>query len=169
MLARTGIWKISYASCGFSSIKVDYSDYPKRLISRINEVCVFSKKNIALKEHKLHLSRLFCCNHTCYCVNMVFLTSHYITLVSRYHPRYQSRSLMYIHGLISRNSAELAEAVPVGMYCSIAKIVSEYGQQKTQSQTADNPMAPRGRATQPSRDTRKTNKAKQLALSSQSR
>ena len=26
-----------------------------------------------------------------------------------------------------------------------------------QSQTADNPMAPQGRATQPSRDTRKTN------------
>ena len=38
-----------------------------------------------------------------------------------------------------------------------AKIVSEYDQEIPQSQTADNPMAPRGRATQPSRDTRKTN------------
>ena len=37
------------------------------------------------------------------------------------------------------------------------KIVSEYDQGIPQSQTADNPMAPRGRATQPSRDTRKTN------------
>ena len=37
------------------------------------------------------------------------------------------------------------------------KIVSEYDQEIQQSQTADNPMAPRGRATQPSRDTRKTN------------
>ena len=38
-----------------------------------------------------------------------------------------------------------------------SKIVSEYDQEIPQSQTADNPMAPRGRATQPSRDTRKTN------------
>ena len=31
----------------------------------------------------------------------------------------------------------------------ISKIVSEYDQEIPQSQTADNPMAPRGRATQP--------------------
>ena len=37
------------------------------------------------------------------------------------------------------------------------KIVSEYDQEIPQSQTADNPVAPQGRATQPSRDTRKTN------------
>ena len=37
------------------------------------------------------------------------------------------------------------------------KIVSEYDQEIPQSQTADNPLAPRGRAAQPSRDTRKTN------------
>ena len=36
-------------------------------------------------------------------------------------------------------------------------IVSEYDQEIPQSQTADNPVAPRGRDTQPSRDTRKTN------------
>ena len=29
---------------GFTSIKIDYSDYPKSLISRINEVYVFSIK-----------------------------------------------------------------------------------------------------------------------------
>ena len=40
---------------------------------------------------------------------------------------------------------------------SLPKIVSEYDQEIPQSQTADKPMAPRGRATQPSRDTRKTN------------
>ena len=44
------------------------------------------------------------------------------------------------------------------------KIVNEYDQEIPQSQTADNPMAPRGRATQPSQDTRKTNLAKQPAL-----
>ena len=34
---------------------------------------------------------------------------------------------------------------------------SEYDQEIPQSQTADNPVAPRGRAAQPSQDTRKTN------------
>ena len=37
------------------------------------------------------------------------------------------------------------------------KIVSQYDQEIPQSQTADNPVAPRGRAAQPSQDTRKTN------------
>ena len=37
------------------------------------------------------------------------------------------------------------------------KMVSEYDQEIPQSQTADNPIALQGRATQPSRDTRKTN------------
>ena len=55
-----------------------------------------------LKKHKLHLSRLFCCNHTCYCVYMVsvrsasrYITSatHYIAPASRYHPRYLSKSI----------------------------------------------------------------------------
>ena len=82
----------------FFSIKYRYSD-------------ILLKK----QQHKLHLSRLFCCNHTCYCVNMVSLTSasRYITSASCYHPRYQSRSSMYIRGLIPRNYAELAKAVPI--------------------------------------------------------
>ena len=37
------------------------------------------------------------------------------------------------------------------------EIVSEYDQEIPQSQTADNPVASRGRAAQPSRDIRKTN------------
>ena len=37
------------------------------------------------------------------------------------------------------------------------KIVSEYDQEISQSQTTDNPVALRGRAAQLSRDTRKTN------------
>ena len=46
------------------------------------------------KIHKLHLSRLFGFIHTCYCVNMVSVTSasRYIMSASRYRPRYQSRS-----------------------------------------------------------------------------
>ena len=39
----------------------------------------------------------------------------------------------------------------------LSKIVSEYDQEIPQSQTADNPVAPQGRAAQPPRDTRKTN------------
>ena len=46
---------------------------------------------------------------------------------------------------------------------------SEYDQEIPQSQTADKPMAPRGRATKQSRYTMKTNLAKQLTLSSPSR
>ena len=49
------------------------------------------------------------------------------------------------------------------------KIVSEYDQEIPQSQNADNPVEPRGRVAQPSRDNRKTNLAKQPALSSPSR
>ena len=44
-------------------------------------------------------------------------------------------------------------------------MVSEYDQEIPQSQTADNPVVPGGRAAQPSQDTRKTNYAKQPALS----
>ena len=67
------------------------------------------------KKHELHLSRLFCCNHTCYCIGMVSVTSasRYITSTSRYHPRYQSRSSMYIRCLIPRNFAESTEPVPI--------------------------------------------------------
>ena len=50
----------------------------------------------------------------------------------------------------------------------LTKIVSEYDQEIPQSQTADKPVASYGRATQQSRDTGKTNKAKQPALSSPS-
>ena len=39
----------------------------------------------------------------------------------------------------------------------VIKIVSEYDQEIPQSQTADNPVASRGRAAQPLRDTKKTN------------
>ena len=39
----------------------------------------------------------------------------------------------------------------------VIKIVSKYDQEIPQSQTADKPMAPRKRATQPSQDTKKTN------------
>ena len=43
------------------------------------------------------------------------------------------------------------------MNVKMSKIESEFDQKKPQSQTADNPVAPRQRAAQPSRDTRKTN------------
>ena len=36
--------EMSPVACGFSSNKIDYSDYSKSLFSRINEVCVFYNK-----------------------------------------------------------------------------------------------------------------------------
>ena len=50
--AGTGVWKISSVTCGFSSIKIDYSDYLKSLISGINDDYVFSIKysDILLKK-----------------------------------------------------------------------------------------------------------------------
>ena len=42
--SRNWRMEISPVACGFSSIKIDYSDYPKSLISRIIEVYVFIGK-----------------------------------------------------------------------------------------------------------------------------
>ena len=77
----------------------------------------YSYSDILLKNYKLPSSCLFCCNHTCYCVNMVSVTSasHYITSASCYHLRFQSRSSMYIYGLIPWNFVELTEAVPIAI------------------------------------------------------
>ena len=46
-------------------------------------------------------NRLFCCNQTCYCIGMASVTSssRYVASASRY----QSRSPMYIQGLIPPN------------------------------------------------------------------
>ena len=41
------------------------------------------------------------------------------------------------------------------MEAQMSKIENEYDQEIPKSQTADNPVAPRGRAAQPSRDTGK--------------
>ena len=137
LLARTGVWKIRSIACGFSSIKVDFSDYPKSVISRINAVYmyvfffyirsfIFYKRSlcfsikyryrdILLKNINFLYHRLFSCNCTSYYVKMVSVTSaaRYITSASSYHPRYQSKSSMYIRCLIPRNSAELVEAVSI--------------------------------------------------------
>ena len=47
--------EISSVACGFSSIKIDYSDYPKSFISRINEVyvVVFNKISLLVNKHEL--------------------------------------------------------------------------------------------------------------------
>ena len=54
-------------------------------MSRINEVDVFHH---FIEKHKLHLNRVVCCTHTCYCdcVNIASVTSasRYITSASLY-------------------------------------------------------------------------------------
>ena len=82
MLAGTGVWKISSVACGVSS-KNRLLYYQESLISRINEVYVFFNKislcsDILLKKNNninFIYNHLFCCDHTCYCVNMVSVTS----------------------------------------------------------------------------------------------
>ena len=56
---------------------------------------------------------------------------------------------MMIKGVMGQNIGEGIR--------NIDKKISEYDQEIPQSKTADNPMASRGRAAQPSRDTRMTN------------
>ena len=70
---------------------------------------------ILLKKHKLHYNHLFCCNHTCCGMVSVALAFRYLTSASCY----QSRSTMYIRGLIPRNFTELAEAVPTEVHESV--------------------------------------------------
>ena len=71
----------------------------------------------------------------------------------------RSRSSNLIHSVLChKNTIYVVRSesmIPAEIQC--AEIVSEYDQEIPQSQTADNPVAPRGRAAQPSRDTRKTN------------
>ena len=56
-----------------------------------------------LKEQNINFiyNRLFCCHHSYYCVGMVSVmsASRYVTSASRY----QSKSSMFIRGLIPRN------------------------------------------------------------------
>ena len=56
----------------------------------------------------------------------------------------------YYYGAVRQKKAKCKNKI-------YSKIVSEYDQEIPQTQTSDNPVAPRGRAAQPSRDTRKTN------------
>ena len=51
----------------------------------------------------------------------------------------------------------IREHVESNCHVPLLKIVSEYDQEIPQSHTVDKPVASRGRATQQSRDTRKTN------------
>ena len=58
---------------------------------------------------------------------------------------------------VGLNSTNQVAAQCDNLSKSVLKIVSEYDQEIPQSQAADNPVAPRGKAAQPLRDTRKTN------------
>ena len=70
-------------------------------------------------------------------------------------------NVQVVHALVmcdrSQDLRITASVVGISFEALQSKIISEYDQKIPQSQTADNPMAPRGRAAQPSRDARKTN------------
>ena len=65
--------------------------------------------------------------------------------------------ISFINASICQISDFLSNCHAGIFHSTLSKIVSEYDQEIPQSQIADKPMAPRGRATQQSRDTRKTN------------
>ena len=52
LIAGCGVMKFSSVVCRFSPIKIHFSDYPKSLISKTNEVDVFFNK---ISLYKLHL------------------------------------------------------------------------------------------------------------------
>ena len=115
--------KFNSVACGFSSVKIHYSD------KRINAVYIFSIKysysDILLEKiPRLHYGILWIVVTVCfavieltiYCIGMVSVTSEscYVTPTSRY----QSRPSMYIRGVIPQNSIEFAEAVPIEILSS---------------------------------------------------
>ena len=59
--------------------------------------------------------------------------------------------------LTDPHSVSIYQLLGIGPKNHLLEKVSEYDQEIPQSQTADNPVAPRGRAAQPSQDNRKTN------------
>ena len=66
----------------------------------------------------------------------------------------------YLREKVSEYDQEIPQSQIVSEYdqeIPKSQIVSEYDQEIPQSPTTDNPVAPRGRAALPSRDTRKTN------------
>ena len=89
--SQTGVRKISSVAYGFSPIKIQFSDYTKSLISGMNEVHVFLYSFITVCFAAITLVIVL--------ATFCDLTSHYLTSVTRY----QSRSSMYIRGLIPRN------------------------------------------------------------------
>ena len=64
---------------GFSPVKIDYSDFPKSFISRINEVYFFHKYRYSIFFFTTFIvecwNRLFRCNQTCYCAGMISVTT----------------------------------------------------------------------------------------------
>ena len=72
-------------------------------------------------------------------------SAQFIKIISHY------KKIGYNSNVLQQTACLVVNPITVG------KTVSEYDQEIPQSQTADNPDAPGGRAAQPSRDTRKTN------------
>ena len=70
------------------------------------------------------------------------------------------RLLIFSKSTFLKNSFRNTDRVSISLDSDQARHFvrnSEYDQELPQSQTADNLVAPRGRAAQPSQDTRKTN------------
>ena len=91
-----------------------------------------------------------------YSTNMKISNAYFDNMVSQIYP-----SELQLNNANASDTEDLHLSIsndicPFLMILFLPKLVSEYDQEIPQSQTADNPMTPRGRATQPSQVTRKT-------------
>ena len=98
--------------------------------------------------------KLLCIHCGQFCLNSNLFGTQNKSLCAK-HNSLCVKSIHYIHCILSHAYIQLFCHL-ISCYVN-TKIVSEYDQEIPHSQTEDNPMAPRGRAAQPSRDTRKTN------------
>ena len=92
-----------------------------------------------------------------YKILFIFIKLHVSHSIHIDHAHGQIMKLLFTNSLIDFQSIFHRFNLCDEQLLKLPKIVSEYDQEIPQSQTADNLVAPRGRAAQPSRDTSKTN------------
>ena len=100
---KRNVSTFKYCSMWVCSIKIGYSDYPKSLISRINEVYLFFNKLSLYSDILLNkINSIYNCNHTCnISVNIasVLLASRYITSASFINLDARCTPVVWFHGI----------------------------------------------------------------------
>ena len=100
---------------GSVRIKVRYffsEKFHKWCVTKVAH-CILLKK-----KHNLHLSRLFCCNRTCYCVNMVSVMSA---------SRSKTSAARYITSALRYQSGRVVKAYEYYQTCIATKTFEFFG------------------------------------------